>query len=691
MAINNLRGEQFSMTLLQKIIEHFQNLVLVSDISMIFMGVSIILISAAYIYCVVIKKNKYEDIIIIIGVIVRILMVIGFTIEFLHQKAICEGIFRVGIDKKFNAIEQFSNYLFYGYICVIGVYSIFTIGINKFRGFFHTFDLTMVSIPILYGLTSLIINFEFNKDTFLFLIMLVYSMGLPYLFFKLFWKQNLKWYGIFFSYSSVFVLYVVANLVTQNNVYMVQMLWMSVPISYFLLGMYELCRHLFNKIRGAFSFSVWIKLKITSIILPGILIYSSIIALNFTPMQINKTYNIDSIYKEDATFTSLEEAENLARIAVEDTTSNIKLWYGTTENFNNRYMFSIGNYSVDIDGATGKIFEIKNQNKNEIEIYEIIDEEGIKEKTIKWLKNIGVTYDERQLEMKVERESNKYIVNIFNKFDDGSIDNNQYCSIQWNTNGRIYSANLGSTLFNIKDYKEIKINEIEIRENINKWYEKLEEETPNYIIKNLQYWFGDTEPSINILCKNNDGVQMNYETGQIISFSRNTNQNHDGEDNITKMTNEDYNKFKSIAKEKASLISANWNKFNYKLTDGYPGSEENGYYSFETSNNALIKDLTIQLDSKGNITSFNEGYKRVNEYSDKDFKVSSSTALKLVSNKFNSFGIYTKRVKLAIEIKEDGEVNYKWMVMVIPFKTAEHQIYYVDTDTGEITSLLNYN
>lgn len=608
-------------------------------------------------------------------------------LSFSYQRTIYPG--NSLIAAKYNAMGQFSNYLFYGYIFVIGIYDIYTIGIKKFRGFFHAFDLAMISIPMIYGLTELILNFNFDKDSFLGLLMLVYFMVFPYLFFKLFWKQNFKWYAIFFSYSSVFLLYVVVNLIPPNF-FLMEIGWMSVPISYFLLAMYELCRHLFNKIKKVFPLSVLGKLKTISMIVPVGLIYSCMIILNFIPMQIDKTYLVESIYKENVTFTSMEEAENLARIAVDDTNSNIKMWAGTSQNFNNSYMFSIGNYSVDVDSATGKISEIRTQNEIEMDSEKTLNEEDIKGKTLIWLKNIGVTYDEKCFEMKVEKQYNKYIVNIFNKFNDGSIDNNTYCGIQWNINGGIYSANLGN-LFNIDDYKEIKIDEVVIRENINMWYKKLGEETPDYVLKYLNYWFGDRDPSIFILCKNNDSFRINSENGEVLSFYRNTNENHDGEDNIIEIKNKDYDKFKSNAEEIASLFSSNWNKSSYKLIDDFQGSEENRYYYFETSNDSLIKYLNIKLDSQGNMISFDEGYRWSNEYRDKDFKISSSTALKLVSDRFKPLGIYTKRVKLAVEISESREVSYKWMVVVIPFKDVEHQIYYVDTETGEITALLNYS
>ena len=226
------------MSLLQRIIEHLQNLVLVSDTTLMLMGVSIILMSIAYFYCVIIKNNKYEKIIVIIGIVVRILMIIGFTIEFSHQKAIYQG--SGVINDKYSSMEQFSNYLFYGYIFVIGIYDIFTIEINKFRGFFHAFDLTMMSIPILYALTTILLNFSFQEETLYGVIIVIVLSVLPFIFFKLYWKQNIKWYSIFFVYIVIILI--------VYKISAIRTFFISTLISYLLIGMYEFSRFLFDKI-----------------------------------------------------------------------------------------------------------------------------------------------------------------------------------------------------------------------------------------------------------------------------------------------------------------------------------------------------------------------------------------------------------------------------------------------------------
>ncbi len=500
---------------------------------------------------------------------------------------------------------------------------------------------------------------------------------LPYFFFNLYWKQNVKWYVIFLGYT-------VLSLIFYKKVGM-RIIFSSTLISYFLIGSYELGRHLFNKARRASTSSLWSKLKYTSIVFPLVLIFSCIVTLNISPIEIEKKYHIDSIYREDATFTTVEEAENLARTALNDNNSNIAHWQGTSEDFNNRYFFSLGNYSVEIDGAKGKIFDIRNRDKSEINNNEALTKEEIRGKTLKWLEAVGFTYDENRHHLKIEQEPNKYTVSISNKFTDGTIDDRMKSTIQWYLDGKLNYASLGLMFSNFKDYKDIKINEAIISQNLKSWYNKLGEEMPAYIIEHFTYWFGDFDPSVNVRCKNNDYFDIDMYTGKIISFHRNSNEQNDK----TSFTNETYNEYKDKAEKLASDFSSNWKDNDYALQESI--SKERYYYSFVGNKNELNNSIDIGLDLEGNFKAFNERIDiRSQLYSDKKFKVSSSTALKLVSKEYKPFSIYSKRVKLVAEIKDNGEINYKWMVVVLPFKKVEHQIYYVDVNTGKITPLLEY-
>lgn len=661
------------MPLLQRIIEHLQKLVLVSDISLMLMAVAIIIMSVAYGYSIFSKKNNYENIIVKLGILVRILMIIGFTIEFSHQKAIYQG--DPIMDGKFRAMDQFSNYLFYGYIFVIGLYDIFTIGLNKFRGFFHAFDLTIISMPILYGITILIFNFQLNKDFLMAAILLASLLILPYLFFNLYWKENLKWFSIFLGYTGLLSIYYKTSIIES--------LFTLTAISYLLLGAYELGRIIFNKARVKAPAKLWNRLKVISIILPLILIFSSIITLNISPLEIEKKYEVESFYKEDATFTTMEGAEKLARIALEDQTSPIAHWQGKSEDFNNRYMFSLGGYKVQINGATGKIFEIRREKPWDVNPKVTLSEEEIKEKTFNWLKAVGFTYDETRHDLRIEKSQEKYNVNIYNKFSDGTVDTRQSGTLQWYSDGKLEVAGIGLSFSNLRDYKQIKISDSTIVQNLEAWYNKLGEEMPPYLIDNFTYWFGDHDPYITVRCKNNDSFNINCYSGEILNFHR------EGKGKSLGYTEDAYNKYKEKAEAFAKSFSSNWKEASYTLEE--KSQKDNLFYSFVDNSSDLKNSINIELDLDGNLKAYSQYNNFKGKlYSDKDFKVSSSTALKLVAKEYKPFGIYSRRVKLAAEIKENGEVNYKWMVVVLPFKKVEHQIFYVDATTGKVNPLINY-
>lgn len=665
------------MPLLQRIIEHFLSLVLVSDLSMKLMGVSIIIMSVAYVYFIITKKNNYENIIVKIGILVRILMIIGFTIEFSHQKAICGDSIRIGL--KYNSVEQFSNFLFYGYIFVIGIYDIFTIGINKFRGFFHAFDLTIISMPILYLCTAFILSFNIYNDIIRTLLMLGSLILLPFMFFNLYWKQNLKWYSIFLGY-----------IILQLIIYKVlrtEILFSSTLVSYFLIGSYELGRHIFHKAKSVSTISLWKKLRALSIVVPVTLIYFIVIALNISPIEIEKKYYIDSVYRNYATFTSLQEAENLARIALEDETSKISHWQGKTEDFNNRYNFSLGDYSVDIDGATGKIFEIRNQKEKDMKSDKNLSEKDIENKTLKWLKTVGFTYDENHHVLRVGKRPNSYEVSIYNKSTDGFIYDRNVATIQWDLDGKLQVAGFGTFFSNFKDYKDVKINEEIIDQRIKQWYAKLGEAIPHYGIVSYLYWFGEFDPSIHVECGYGDSFFINSFSGEILKFTRTLKR----EVNFNSQLNDSiFDKHKSKAEQLAKKLSNNYKEGSYILKEN--SSMVNLSYEFVEKDKEVPIVVTIQLDEEGNLIFFSESHDyRSKLYSDKEFNISSSRALRLVSKEYRPLSIYAKRVKLVVEFKDNGDINYKWMVVIIPFKKADHQIYYVDANTGDITPLLNYN
>jgi hypothetical protein len=666
------------MNLLQRIIEHLQNLVLVSDITIMLISISLILMSCAYVYSIFAKKNKYESLMVKLGIFIRILMFIGFTIEFSHQRTALADVDLLGVKDK--AMNQFSNYLFYGYLFIVGIYYIVTIGINKFKGFFYTFDLTMTSIPLLYILTAMIFNLKEVKETPLIAVFVLSLFMLPYLFFKAYWKKNIKWCSIFFPVAIVQVI-TIAVLHMQFG--------LPTVMSYLLIGVYEICRVLFKRIMESVKPGVLNSLRIASLVFPLILIFSSVAALNVKPMIFSRKYEMRFMYNKNIKFTPLEDAKALARAAVGSENGEVKLWQSNTEDFHNIYRLSINKYAIDVIGVTGKLMNIHYIGERKASIEKEISDMEIKQKTVVWLKRIGYTYDDNIMEMNISREKKNYLVKISRKYSDGKFDNdslNARTTVEWFSDGELYYASVGS-IFSLSDYNRIKINENRVRDAIVNWYTKLGEETPVYRISALSSLFDlVSEPNVSIKCSNGDSININAVTGNVSLFSRDRKRD-------SKLASEKHSEFEEKAINLAKKYGT-YDSFNYEIDNkvNYFG-KDNYYFSNKASGGA--KYILIRLDSEGSMASFQQNYSGVLSdgkklYRDIDFKVSSNEAINKVSSLYKPFGIYSKRVKLVTEVDENGAQKFKWMVVVMTFNTAEHHIYFVDSENGEISPLLEY-
>lgn len=685
------------MPLLQRIFEHFQNLVLLSDITIRLIWISIIMMCCIYVAGMIFKKVKYESLIVKVGILVRILMIIGFTIEFSYQRSANKGINL--LYGKEGAMEQFSNYLFYGYMVVIGIYDILTIGINKFRGFFHTFDIAIMNIPVLYLITGSIIYIT-DSDTWYIIILVLALFALNFLFFKLYWEQNVKWYMILFMISAAELIYLLKS---SMKVEVINLL----PAFYMLLGLYELCRKIFFKFRKNQSVKSLNIISRISIIFPLLIIYMGLIGMDVTPLRPSRIYTVSTIYNKNIGVASLKTAETAARNAVEDKYGTLKLAQSNNSNFNDYYCFSIDNYFVQIDGITGKLNSIQYQtdmisDKDKISeekknvANKIATTSDIEQKTIRWLKSVGYTFDSSVMIMETEKEKDGgYMVLIYPKYSNGIIEKAEtgparstVVEISWLKSGRIEKAFLNNKFFSLKDYSQIKIDNKRLEESIVQFYRKLNETVPPYTFGSKWYLFEQDTFNIPISCINGDKIEIDASTGEVVRFLRQSYTS--GNANETEVTAAQRQKYNSKAQAFAQSLSSKCDKLNYKLMNE---SYNNEYrYCYMDNKGVMSNSITITLDSEGELRSFEQGYSLSNSiqtYTDNSFKVSSYTAIKAVSNLYRSLQIYSKRVNLVMETNDYGALGFKWRVVIIPFNTEEHQVYFVDVNSGQITKITN--
>ena len=668
------------MTFLQKIVEHFQNSVILSDFSIKLIGICLILTAVFSLYYLFFKSELYDKYMPWLGISIRVVMFIGFTMEFAHHTKISPLLSYYG--GKEYVVAQLSNYVFFAYVLVVGVYDILTIGINRFRGFFHSFDIAMVSLPIVYTFTATAIHIteeRFELMSLFYLGLLVIMILMIYLFFQVYWKQSIKVYRIFFMVAIPEVVILLCLRIESPY---------ALPIFLLLLGLYEGSRHIVERMKVKRTTALWKRLKLCSSTFILLVVILGVTFCGISPIRSNENNKIFMLFNKSIKLTTVQEAEKVARTVLGDNKSKFVLNSGTRMDFYNYFYIVLGNYEINVSEVTGKVSEVRNSNLKSAEESGTLKPDEVKDKTSYFLKQCGYTYESEKADMYIQAEEDSYVVSIKNKFSDGKSNNFENLNnpqVSWFKNGKLNYMFGSGGLLNLKDNKEIKIDEVAIQKSINSWYEKLGEKAPAYAMDGDGLYdltaYSNKYNTLNLICDNGNSLKLDINDGTVRSFQRNT-QNKD----IFDKTQYEKNKDKAM-KLYEVLISSN-EKTKYSLNTKYSGYS---YYSFIDEEEGIIRGIDIYLDNEGKLSSYTEfNYGDTTTYSEKELKVSKYQALKLVDNKYKLFNIYAKRAKLIEELQPSGDVNLKWMVIVMPYMSREHHIYFVDVNTGEIDALQKY-
>ena len=665
------------MTSLQKVVQHFQNLVILSDFSIKLIGICLVLMALLSLYYLFFRSEIYEKYMPWLGVAIRFLMFIGFTMEFAHHTKISPLLSYYG--GKDYVVAQLSNYVFFAYVLVVGVYDVLTIGINKFRGFFHSFDIAMVSLPIVYTFTAAAIYItkeRFELMSLFYLGLLFIMILMIYLFFQVYWKQNMKVYRIFFM---VAIPEVIILLCLRSE------FPFALPIFLLLLGLYEGSRYIVERMKVKSTKVLWKRLKLFS---STFILVVAIFGLTFcgiNPIRSNENQTVFMLFNKSIKLTTVQEAEKVARTALEDNKSKFVLNSGTSMDFYNFFYIVLGDYSINVSEVTGKVTEIHNSNLKKAEEPGTLKLDEVKDKTIYLLKQCGYTYETEKSEMHIKEKDDSYEVLIKNKFSNGKSYNLMYLAnpeVSWFKNGKISYINASGGL--LKDYKQIKIDEAIIEKSINTWYEKLGEKAPAYAL-DCSYDFtaySNRYNTLSIVCNNGNSLELDINDGTVRSFQRDSQKNRDIFDKIQ------YEKHKDKAMKLFERLIPINEKAKYGLGIKY---NEYSFYSFINEGKGVTSGINIYLDNEGKLSAYKEfNYGDTTKFSEKESKISKNRALKLVDNKYKLFNIYAKRAKLIEELQPSGDTKLKWMVIVMPYMSREHHIYFVDINTGEINALQNY-
>ncbi|WP_406770801.1 hypothetical protein [Candidatus Clostridium stratigraminis] len=604
------------------------------------------------------KKQLFECNMIYAGIAARILMFLGFTIEFAHQMTTYDK-YRPIYNAKWDAAIQLVHFLFWGYIAVVGIYSLLTIGLKKYRGFIYTFDISMMSIPLVLGLILGIFEGLYSGGVEA-LLLIPLPAACIFLFFQCYWRRKLTYFAAFF----------ITTLITLACAYKFKSLKLMLPFAAFMLmlGIYDL-------IMADLKIKLYRPLLL---ILPITLIFATNPFYNlWTLIENEQAYTVSNIFYKDVKNLSMVDMEKRIREALDNKNDKLLIKKVSNAYISKDYELQLGEYDIRVLGVDGRNLGImrKDYKKAGSGSISSFNKTELMGKSLKFLKQMGYSYNPDIVDVKDGMENGDYFISFYHKYPDGKlVDTFPMCEFIWDNDSKLKYLSV-TGVFNIKDYSEVKINESQIKVILNNFYKKLNKSTPNYVITSIrEIW----RSGVDITCENGDSFEIDAASGEIINY------NNSKADNKYDKTMEGTIKNREKAINYAKEITSFWDKADFKETQ-LGKSYAYGQYNFIGKVPGLKITIETLVNIKGEIVNFRQDIVPDNsKYSNNAFKINSREAIKLVEERFNSLKTYTAKAALILTTDDYNNTELKWRVGVVQFMSSEKLYYLVDVNTGMV-------
>ena len=681
------------MNLIQAVIWHVTKHRIISETTLLFMSAAVLLMSFTALYHIFTRKEGYGKRMAWVGVAIRALMVVAFTVEFYHHASIYP-LRSSSMFAKERTLDYLIYLLFYGYMVIVGLYNLFIIKTSKYRGFFHAFDIAMMSIPFLHIITlflyesyRVVTGHTTNvSELVLFLSVIIVIALSMYLFFRLYWKQNMKNYFLFFgtAISPMVLLILIGGTHLRYNPLFILQLFVI------LLGLYEGTRKILLDFIKRKGFQPE-KYPYVLALVPILLILVANPVYNVWDLGANiGNYPVTEIFQKGTPIATLEQAQEAARKAVGDQEATLVLNYRIHENFHNGYRFYTGPYTVEISSTEGSVIQMHRNAPYALpEGGELLYEAEIKERTLAWFEQIDLAYNPAENQMEIQKQEDGYIIRIRKQFSDGSIEkkDRQWRSTElfWYKDGTLKYFTGGHNYFPKSSEAKKTLEKLNVDKIVEDWYRILGETPPAYTVGNGGMFFPGSSYPFEIEMKNKDRILVDKK-GVIRSFSTEAGE---ADNRYTGS----YEEGMEIAQDYLKKIYRNEVSSSYKASQETKETKMAGYYQFvNTMDEMNERAISITLDKRGKMVSFNEGMKRPwkTEGVKNDFPISRNAAIRAVRKNYKAFEIYNQRSMLAVVSDEKELYRYHWMIVIFPYGKAEHHVYFVDGYTGEIQEIYGY-
>lgn len=630
---------------------HFERYFILSRQSTLLIQWSIVVLAGLYLLVHHPKINRYRTMF-LAGVLLRIVLLAGVSVELIHQVQVT-NFSSTYLRDDGNELLPLLHFLLYGYVLLTAFHYMLVLRDHGGKGMFYTFDLAVVSLPIVQMIFSF---FSFLKEypdgfepidfVFLFLIIIL-PIVLNVLFFKLYWRTNKILLGLF--YTLIIGLLVLLLAPYPEHISIDYGAVMPYTI-YLTMAGFLMSYHLFQKSGKVYvRVNKWLTM---AVIVFFILLLNPIYNVGTAAFAVSKPANVHDSFNFVGEHISSEKAEQILKSFFP--TDETLYLHDTKMDVHYFYSFESMSYEAEVDEVSQLILNYQYLKKPRGKT--LTDQEYVR-KSVAFLERHGRVLNKDHVETVVSKEDGQTVVHIFLKNQFHKKDNDDEGTVFYWEKETLMGFGEDPSIYQLNSLQHVHITEQDIHDKVKEMFAVLNIPKQPYQITDIE---SNSLLGSLVQVETKDGIVLDFESesGSLQSLSLPTKKN-------ISLTNS------RLQQQILLVFGADVSEMKKKSRQSDTVVYHDSSKTYEFFEDQGLLNVYVYSDTRDK--SF--------PYTYRDGKL----AYEKVAAAYRDV-IYKKRMRPII-IQRGNERHYAWLIIIQPFGSNRHDAYVVDGETQEVKSL----
>ncbi|KXZ14809.1 hypothetical protein AXI59_02875 [Bacillus nakamurai] len=587
------------------------------------------------------------------GFLLRAVLLTGITIEMIHQVRITHFTAEY-LTSEGSELLPIVHLLMYGYVLLTAFHYMLLPQEQKGKGMFYTFDLTVVTMPVIQVIFSFFSYWrhspEYMTKTDIYeslcfvVIILLLLISMNFLFFKMYWKPKAVFIGLFYAAVIGILVFVLVPYPDTAKDY-----GRLFPYTtYLTMAGFLMSHHLFHMSK---KISCRVKTALAAAIAVCFIVFlNPLYNAGDAAFAVSKPISADFVDYVGEHITS-EKAE---RIVTSFFPAKKPIYLAdTNQDLHYFYRFKTEDYEAEVDEVSQMI-----QNYNYLKKPEgrTLTEKEYRKKSLEFLSAHGRKLDIERIKTKVRKENQQIVVEIIPKNPD--IHHKQPGTVFYWEKETIMSFSENPSIYKLESLPQVHMTQKGIINKTKAAFHTLQMSDQAFGITNIDI-NSLSGSSLTVTAKNGTELEFDTESGRLFKISL-----PDENSSFTKT---------ELQKKLFSLLGADTSEVKQgdKLKDGFVFQDAGGKHTITLQNEKGMTEASLY--ERGMAKTFSHTYEE------------GKKAFRKVAAKYNDI-IYKKRVKPVTAVK-DGVRYDAWLVIIQPFGSNRHDAYVVNADTYKAVNL----